>query len=133
VSRENVAIVRRAIDAFASAGTSAPIQGLVAEDVEWRPAFEVAGGTTYVGREGSERFMKEWTEDFDDWTLETEDLLDAGEAVVARLRQTARGKGSGASVELRFGAVFRLRDARIARIELYMTVAEALEAVGLRE
>ena len=131
MSRENVEVVRRAIAAFASEGTSAPLEGLVAEDVELRPAFEVVGGTVYVGREGTERFMREWTEAFDDWTFEAEELFEAGDAVAARMRQSARGKGSGAPVGLEFGAVFRLRDGLIVRIELYMTSADALEAAGL--
>src|SRR5437763_8880447 len=100
MSVEDVEIVRRAIDAFASQGTRAPLEGLVAEDVELRPAFEVVGETAYVGRAGTERFMRDWTEAFDDWTFEAEELLEAGDAVVARMRQSARGKGSGAPVEL---------------------------------
>jgi ketosteroid isomerase-like protein len=75
--------------------------------------------------------MRQWTEDFDDWALRVDDLRDAGEAVVARVRQSARGKGSGAPVELLFGIVFRVRDGQIARMEMYMSVAEALKAVGL--
>jgi len=78
--------------------------------------------------------MRQWTEDFDDWELEVDELRDAGEAaVVARMRQSARGKVSGTPVELRYGMVFRLRDRQIVGMEVYMTDAEALKAVGLAE
>jgi ketosteroid isomerase-like protein len=131
MSQANVEIVRRTLEAFARGGTNASFEGLIADDVKLRPAFEVAGGTSFIGQAGVARFMRQWTEDFDDWALRVDDLLDAGEAVVARLRQSARGKASGAPVELQFGMVFRLRDGQIARMEVYTTVAQALEAVGL--
>jgi ketosteroid isomerase-like protein len=131
MSEHNVEVVRRTLEIFAREGTNPSYEGLVANDVELRPAFEVAGDASYIGPEGVARFMRQWTEDFDDWALRVDDLRDAGEAVVARVRQSARGKGSGAPVELLFGIVFRVRDGQIARMEMYMSVAEALKAVGL--
>jgi ketosteroid isomerase-like protein len=131
MSQENVEIVSRTLEAFAGDGTTASFAGLITDDVELRPAFEVAGGTSFIGEADVARFMRQWTEDFDDWSLRVDELLDAGEAVAARLRQSARGKASGAPVELQFGMVFRLRDGQIARMEVYTTVAEALEAAGL--
>src|SRR5207253_6987732 len=104
------------IDAFASERAD-----FITDEVELRPHGEVWGATTYVGHEGWERFITDWTEDFDDWTLETEELIDGGDTVVARIRQTGRGKGSGAPGEFRFGAVVRFRHGRIAQVDLYMT------------
>ena len=132
MSQEDVEIVRRAVEVFARDGTRGSFQGLVAEDVELHPAFEVTGGTSFVGGEGFARFMRHWTEDFDDWKLEVDELRDAGEAaVVARMRQSARGRVSGTPVELRYAMVFRLRGRQIVGMEVYMTDAEALKAVGL--
>ena len=134
MSQENVEIVRRAVEVFARYGTGGSFEGLIAEDVELRPAFEVTGGANFVGGQGFARFMRLWTEDFDDWKLEVDELRDAGEAaVVARMRQSARGKVSGTPVELRYGMVFRLQDRQIVGMEVYMTDAEALKAVGLDE
>jgi ketosteroid isomerase-like protein len=133
MSQANVEIVRRTLEAFARAGTNSSFEGLVTDDVELRPAYEVAGGTSFTGLTGAARFIRQWTEDFDDWALRVDDLLDAGEAVAARLHQSARGKASGAPVELQFGMVFRIRDGQIARMEVYTTVAQALEAAGLRD
>jgi hypothetical protein len=57
-----------------------------------------------------------------------------GEAgVVARMRQSARGKASGTPVEQQYGMVFHLRDRRIARMDVYMSQTDALKAVGLEE
>jgi ketosteroid isomerase-like protein len=47
---------------------------------------------------------------------------------------TARGKGSGVPVELRFWGVFWLAEGKIARRQVFFWIGdEALEAVGLRE
>jgi ketosteroid isomerase-like protein len=131
MSQENVEIVRRAIDTFVREGPNTSFEGLIAEDVQVRPAFEVTGGASFVGPEGFARFIGQWTEDFDDWRVEVDELLDVREAVVARMRQSARGKASGAPVEVLFGVVFRFRDRQIARMEFFTTDAEALKAVGL--
>jgi ketosteroid isomerase-like protein len=49
-----------------------------------------------------------------------------------RVRQGGRGKQSAAEVEMpRYWQVYRLRDGRAVRIEVYPDQAEALEAVGL--
>jgi ketosteroid isomerase-like protein len=133
MSQENVEIVRKTLEVFARAGTNESFEGLIANDVELLPAFEVTGGASFIGPEGVARFMRHWTEDFDDWTFRVDDLHDVGEAVVARMRQSARGKASGAPVESLFGVVFRLRDGEIARIEVFQTLAAALQAVGLEE
>jgi ketosteroid isomerase-like protein len=133
MSQENVEIVRRAIETFAREGMDGSFEGLIADDLELRPAFEVTGGTTFARRDGVARFIGSWNDAFDDWAFELDELLDAGEAVAARMRQVGRGRTSGAPVALQFGMVFRLRDGQIARMEIYVTAGEALKAVGVEE
>ena len=133
MSQENVEIVRRALEVFQRENTAGSFAGLLAEDFELQPAFEVAGGDSFIGGDGFTRFMSQWTESFDDWAFETLELFDAGDNVVARIRQRARGKASGTPVDLVFGMVFRLRAHLIARMELYITEAEAFKAAGLAE
>jgi ketosteroid isomerase-like protein len=134
MSRENLEIVRKALDAVSNKELAAPFDaGLVSEDVQVQTAFGLTGDKVYIGREGWERFMKLWTDPFDDWTLGVESLTDAGEAVVAQLRQSGRGKESGASVEGEFATVFRLRQGQIVRGEIYMDRAQAFAAAGVSE
>jgi hypothetical protein len=45
----------------------------------------------------------------------------------------ARGKTSGAEVDMRRGQVLTLRDGKVVRWRLFRTKEEALEAVGLSE
>jgi ketosteroid isomerase-like protein len=85
------------------------------------------------GREGFAEFMRTWTEDFDDFTLTLERLIDAGDdRVVGLYHHTAIGKASGVPVELRQGLVFELEGGRIVRCRNYPDHASVLEAAGLR-
>ena len=78
--------------------------------------------------------MRTWTEDFEDFSIELERVIDAGDdRVVGLFRQTATGKGSGAPVELHTGLVYELEDGRIIRMRNFLDPAEALEAAGLQE
>jgi ketosteroid isomerase-like protein len=133
MSQENVEIVRRMLEVFGREGGAGSFAGLLTDDFEVQPAFEVTGGESFVGAEGFMLFMRQWTEVFDAWAFEIVEILDADDKVVARLRQTARGKASGTPVELPFGVVFGFRDRVIARMDFYLTESEALKAVGLEE
>jgi hypothetical protein len=48
-------------------------------------------------------FLREWLEALDDWELEVKALQDAGDNVLAIVRQRARSKTSGLPVDVAFG------------------------------
>lgn len=92
------------------------------------------GRSVWRGREGSVEFVRTWTEEFEDWSIQVERWIDAGDdRVVALTHQSATGKGSGVPVELNLGQVYELENGRIARVSNYLGHAGALEAAGLRE
>jgi ketosteroid isomerase-like protein len=71
---------------------------------------------------------------FENFYAHAEEFVDAGDAVVVRVRQGGRGKQSGAEVEMPpYWQVYRLLDGRAVRIEVYGDQRRALEAVGLAE
>jgi ketosteroid isomerase-like protein len=143
MSQENVEIVRRVWEAIgegfdrgdAAAGFDAPFElGLFAPTSTYTPAAEVPGSETYIGRDGFGEFLRAWTADFVDFRMWPEQIIDAGgDRVVAVLRQSARGRGSGAAVELRFASVYTLKGGQVVDRQNYLDPAEALEAVGLSE
>ena len=53
--------------------------------------------------------------------------------VVVILNQRGRSKATGIPVDMRFAQLWTLRDGQGVRMQLYASVEEALEAVGLRE
>ena len=140
MSQENVEVVRRVFEEF-QAGMERGDPGAffdsetIADDHEWI-AVPAARDRRSVwrGREGFVEFVRTWTEDFEDRSIQAERWIDAGDdRVVALTHQSGSGKGSGVPVELDLGVVSELKDGRIVRMRNYLTHAEALEAAGLEE
>jgi uncharacterized protein len=130
MSQESVEIVRGGFDAFQE-GDLAQMLDLMADDlVTYRADPD---GATYHGKEGFLRATAEWTEDFSEWSVIPEEFIDAGDRVLVRVRQTARGQASGIPVEGEFWFVIEMRGTRVAKLSFYLRRGEALEAAGLRE
>jgi ketosteroid isomerase-like protein len=88
-------------------------------------------GAYSVGREALRAWI-DFTEAFEEFATEVNQIVEAGEHVVALAWIRGRGRASGADVDAKFGAVFTLRDGKVVRCEL-TDRREALEAAGLRE
>ena len=140
MSEENVEIVRGLYEEWDAGlergdfGANFDLEAL-ADDYEWIVPEGFEGGrTVWRGREEFVEFFRTWTEDFEDWSVRVERLIDAGDdRVVALTLQSATGKESGARVEWHMGQVQELKDGRLIRTWNYFTQAEALEAAGLSE
>ena len=60
-------------------------------------------------------------------------MHDAGDKVVAVVRQRGLSKATGVPVEMHLAHVLTYQDGKTIRNEMYANPAEALEAAGLRE
>ena len=130
MSQENVDLVRAGFAAF-ERGDMTGMLDLLADDlVVYRADPD---GATYRGKEGFLEATADWTEGFSDWTVVPEEFIEAGDSVVAQVRQVVRGEASGISVEGAFWFVFEVHDARVTKLSFYVRESEALEAAGLRE
>jgi ketosteroid isomerase-like protein len=133
MSQENVDLVQRTIEAFNSGDWDASLE-YMDEDIEWRAADAIPDQDSYFGRDGVRAFWTAWTDNFESFRLEVEELIDAGQDVVVLAR--IRGQGIASGVEVRSNSiaqVARVRDRKILRWEIYDSAHEALEAAGLRE
>jgi ketosteroid isomerase-like protein len=133
MSQENVEIVRDGYERFRVTGDLA--EETATEDFAWDmsnfhgwPEQQV-----YEGVAEARIFLREWTDAWEDWELEIDSLHDAGDRVVALLRQRGRSKAAGMPVEMSFAQVWTIRDGKQARMDMYSDPAEALAAVGLPE
>ena len=133
MSAENVETVRRGYEHSIATGDF--LEGIVHPDFVWdMSAFRGwPERPTYAGLKGAREFMADWREVWEDWELDVEELLDAGERVVVITRQRGRAKATGLLVDMRFASVWTFRDGKEAWMRMYASPDEALEAVGLRE
>jgi ketosteroid isomerase-like protein len=87
----------------------------------------------YRGQADVREFFRKWIGSWEDYELEVQELIDAGDSVVMVGWERGRGKGSGIRVENRLFTVWTFRNGKAIRIKRFSERAEALEAVGLRE
>jgi ketosteroid isomerase-like protein len=87
----------------------------------------------HVGRDAVIAASTHYWGTWDDYEVQAEEILDAGQSVVVILHERGRGKGSGAPFDQRHPQVWTFRDSRIIRWESFPGRAEALEAAGLSE
>ena len=129
MSQENVEVIRRGFEHWLTTGDFRAPADLVwdVSNLGW-PDQQV-----YLGAEGAMQFNAEWADAWDDWEIEVEEYIDAGERVVVILNQRGRAKATGIPVDMRFAQVWTLRDAQGVRMQMFASVEEALEAVGLQE
>jgi ketosteroid isomerase-like protein len=137
MSQGNVEVVRRylgtRIDALDDGALDRVMQGFH-PDVEFRedPRFPEAG--VYRGRDAIRAYAKRFSGEFEAFSWETEDFLDAGDdQVLVLLRVRGRGKDSGADFDTPAGWLLTLTEARVTRVDAYLDRRDALEAAGLRE
>jgi ketosteroid isomerase-like protein len=134
VSQENVEVVRRGFEAFADGGLDAMAE-FWDPDINWRAAEGAIDDVGEMhGRVAVRRYVQDWLDTFDDSSVVVEELRDVGDdRVLAIHRAKARAKLSGVEIDLRYAVVYTLRAGRVVRAREYLSVDEALEAVGLRE
>jgi ketosteroid isomerase-like protein len=132
MSQENVDVVRHAFEL----GRDDPERVLSVYDpnIEWDMSLFMPEPRIYHGHDGVRQFWRGWGGTWVDFHAEIEQAIDAGgDEVVVQIRNTGRGRTSGAPVELLFGQVWTVRDGKITRLRSFPTFEEALEAVGLSE
>jgi ketosteroid isomerase-like protein len=134
MSQENVEIVRRALEAWERSDLKAAAD-LLDPEVEWRMPPNIPEAGTYRGRDEVIRRLEEFLEAWDDLAVTVEELIDAGDRVVALVRYSGQGRGSGIEIGgvSTDAQVWTLRDGKALRVELYGGTADALEAAGLSE
>ena len=132
MSRENVEIVRNGFEAWDRHDYEAAASHF-SPDVEIDVTDRVLNPAIYSGLDGAMRFRDEIAETWDEFHVEIEDVVSAGDEVVVLVRSSGLGRASGAQVDSRAAWVAAVREQRITRLRLYRDRSQALAAVGLSE
>jgi ketosteroid isomerase-like protein len=129
MSEENVELVRRgteSVDAF-----WAMLDEYVVWDLRNWPVT-VGIDSVVVGRDAVIQASRRYWGTWEDYRVEVDEILDAGQSVVVISHERGRGKGSGVPVARQNPQLWTFRDGRIVRWESFRTRAEALDAAGLQ-
>jgi ketosteroid isomerase-like protein len=136
MSRENVELVQRAMDATFRKPTPdfATVNELYHPDHEFISLVDALEGEKHRGARG----YREWrasVREAVEYTSRLEKVTEIdGDRVLAVMPTSTRGKASGIALkEQRFGCVVTVRGGKIIRTEVYPSPEEALEAAGVSE
>jgi ketosteroid isomerase-like protein len=131
MSRENVEIVRRCLEAISSEDFDAAVR-LMHRDIVFVPPGDQ---TPYEGAQSLRRWME--PDAFQGQVVRPlETVVATDRTILARLHVTARGSTSGIEVDVMSWSVWTFsEDGLVTRIEIYLDHEkdEALEAAGLSE
>ncbi len=129
---ENVEIVRRSVEAMVREDWDAAV-------ADFSPAAEghdhdIPDSDVYVGPAGFLKWMSDWGESWDEWSLEDREFRSAPDGrVVVLHRMRATGSASGIEVDRLDGVVYTLAQGAIVRIDYFNDQGQALDAAGLSE
>jgi ketosteroid isomerase-like protein len=133
MSQENVRVenpvIRRWFWAFENDASA--FEAVLHPEIEWFPIDE-----NYERLQGTEAALQnrnEWLEAWGEHRTDVDEVAAEDDSVVLAIHLVARGRTSGAEVDVRFYAHFKLRDEKVVYIHDYADRTEALQAVGLSD
>jgi uncharacterized protein len=96
----------------------------------WSPEFpDIAG--VYRDMETPNSRLRAWLSPWERWLCEAEEFVESGDTVVVLARYRGRGKGSGVEVDVPGAHVWRMRDGRAVRLEVFADRPAAMASAGL--
>lgn len=132
MSKENVAVVEAIYAAFA-AGDVAGVLGRMDAKIVWNEAehFPYADGNPYVGPDAVAsgvfaRCISEW----DGFAVKVEEILDAGNAVVAQGRYFGTYKATGRTQNTQFVHVWRVAGGKATGFQQYADTLQVARVIG---
>jgi ketosteroid isomerase-like protein len=134
MSEENLELVRAMTDAANRIDIDAVI-ALLSPDVVWEENAELPGlREVYRGRDE----VRAWADELLEVIESAHNALDrvtelSGDRVFTENALTVHGKTSGVPAELRYWALYWIKNGKIARRQVFWNRDEGLEAAGLRE
>jgi ketosteroid isomerase-like protein len=129
MSSENVDVVKQGFEAFGRGDLDA-VAETFDEQVEWWTSEEIPNGGTIKGRDAVIQSFAAIGDDWDEFTLEPEQFLDAGDWVVVRGKARLKAKASGQTIEERFAHVVEIRDGKTVRGEFHSDSAKEYKALN---
>ena len=132
MAQENVEVVRGAFQVLAAEGMDAAL-AFFAPDCVWYTSDRFPDAPAFHGHDGMRSLRGAFTEIFDDWRYEVDDIREAQDRVVALIHMVGEMRRSASSVSQPMGLVIDLRGGKIGDVRAFATWAEALDAAGLSE
>ena len=125
-------VIRSYFRTFESGGVDAAAEFWHPE-IEWRAIESAADDAGVIrGHDALRRYYQDWIDTLADLRAEVEEILfEADDRVAVAVRNSGRGRASGAAAEGCYYVACVVRDGRIVAGREYATREQALEAIRL--
>jgi ketosteroid isomerase-like protein len=136
MSEQNVETVRAVYERWSEGDFRASVDLFDAHVVLVLPPDfgpDIPDASAYFGPEAIAAYTRGLLENWADFTMEAEELLAAGDSVLAGVHQRGVGRTSGVPTEMRYFTLWSFRGRKVIHLESFRERAEALEAAGLSE
>lgn len=133
-SHDNVAIVERFLARVNEGDLDTAVSELTADaTLDWSES-EAPDSGVYRGPDAWQAWLSSRLQGLSEMRFEPTEAIEVPpNVVVTAVRARGRGRASGMDIDARGAAVWRLDGERISATTLYQSLADALNAVGLKE
>jgi hypothetical protein len=130
VTEANVTTLRAGYEAL-NRGDLSEVMALIDDDITFEPGpLSPDSDADARGRARFEALVRSWMDAFDEFRIEPLDVAEEGDKLIAAVRQSGRGRGSGVDIAVEIAHVWTVRDGRAIRLESYPSVTAARDALG---
>jgi ketosteroid isomerase-like protein len=135
MSTENLELVRR-LYGWMAAGEVEKAFEVYDPEIEWDGSaapwlLDLGFESMYRGHDQVRKALGSWLEAWKSIDYRLEELIDAGDDVLAFVRVTALGRTSGVEVVYEHPQIWTVRNRKVVRMRVFGDRDEALRAVGL--
>jgi ketosteroid isomerase-like protein len=133
MSEERIEVARRAYVAFNSGGVDAILEYLDPE-IEWRMWEQFSREPkVFHGHAGVREVLSLFEENYDDFSADPSEYIEAEDAVIVPVQLRGRAKGTGEQATFELVHVWSGPTPRPIRLDVYSSLEEALKATGVAE
>lgn len=112
-------------------GNFSPNFEVYADDMEWGWSEEFPGlAGVYRDSSDPNPRLQTWLSEWEEWRAVPEEFLELGDYVVVLASYRGRGRGSGVEIAQEGAHVFKLRDGKVVRLEIFASRERALASVS---
>jgi ketosteroid isomerase-like protein len=130
-SKQDVDSLRQGYEA-GNRGDIDAVVGVMDPEIEWWGHPQLPEPGPLHGREEVRRWLEETRDALSDLEVVVQEMIDTGDQIVAIVRLSGRGKGSGAPVAGGPDAhVWTMRNGKAVKFRWYQGTAEAFKTLGL--
>jgi len=131
MSQENVALIRGIYDGFA-AGDVGAVLGAMSQDIVWNEAenFPYADHNPYVGPQAvAEGVFARCIGEWDGFTVSVDEVLDAGDTIVALGRYSGTYKATGKAMNAQLVHVWRVAGGKATHFQQYADTLQVAQVI----